>query len=41
MLEAPDENLLTVGWWNGGGGMRKRLIVNRGLNKFVATQPDI
>ena len=41
ILEVPGENLLTVGWWNGGGGVRKRLIVNPGLNKFIATKPDI
>ena len=33
--------MLTVGWWNGGGGGRKRLSVNPGLKKFIATNPDI
>ena len=41
ILEAPDENLLTVGWWNDGGAVRKRLNVNPGLKKFISSKPDI
>ena len=40
-VEVQDKDVLTVGWWNGGGGVRKRLSVNPGLKKFIATKPDI
>ena len=36
-----NEDLFTIGWWNGGGGVRKRLIVNPGLKEFISTKPDI
>ena len=32
---------LTIGWWNGGGSLRKRLRVNPGLKDFIATKPHI
>ena len=35
------EDFFTIGWWNGGGGVRKRLIVNPGLKEFISTKPDI
>ena len=41
ITKAANEELLTFGWWNGGGGVRKRLSVNPGLKEFIATQPDI
>ena len=40
-LGAPTEDLLSIGWWNGGGGVRKRLSVNPGLKEFIDTKPDI
>ena len=36
-----NKELLTIGWWNGGGGVRKRLSVNTGLKEFISTKPDI
>jgi len=41
IVESPKEELLTIGWWNGGGGLKKRLSVNPGLLEFIATKPDI
>ena len=41
ITKAANEELLTFGWWNGGGGVRKRLSVNPGLKEFIATKPDI
>ena len=38
-VEGPEKDL--VRWWNGGGGVRKRLSVNPGLKKFIAIKPDI
>ena len=38
--EAPEE-LITIGFWNGGGGIKKRLDVNPGLRKFIISKPDI
>ena len=32
---------LTIGWWNGGGSIQKRLMVNVGLKNFLNTMPDI
>ena len=32
---------LLIGWWNGGGGILKRLKVNPGLKQFLNTKPDI
>ena len=39
-LVKPSETL-SIGWYNGGGGILKRLKVNPGLNKFLDTKPDI
>ena len=32
---------LIIGWWNGGGGILKRLEVNPGLKQFLNSKPDI
>ena len=28
-------------WWNGGGGIKKRLTVNPGLRELLENKPDI
>ena len=36
----PSESL-SIGWWNGGGAILKRLKVNPGLKEFLNSKPDI
>ena len=31
----------SIGFWNGGGAVSKRLIVNPGLKKYIDTKPDV
>ena len=40
-IEGSSESVLTIGWWNGGGGIVKRLSVNPGLKEFIKTKPNI
>ena len=30
-----------VGWWNGGGCIRKRILLNKSLSKFLESKPDV
>ena len=40
-IDKPCKEFLTIGWWNGGGGLKKRLEVNPGVRKFIKSKPDI
>ena len=34
-MNVPNKELLTISWWNGGGGVKKRLEVNPGIREFI------
>ena len=36
-----DHNIFSVGWWNGGGAIRRNLRTNKSLHEFLSTKPEI
>ena len=36
-----DYKIFSVGWWNGGGAIRRNLRTNKSLHKYLSTNPDI